>query len=213
LSILCISFPMKLIHNIRNRIANKCNAQHNETHTHNTTWITFTYYSPLVHKITNLFKHTNINTAFRSTNTIYQQLYNQPTTNRLHASGIYRLQCETCAKSYVGQSGRSMTDIGNMHSILELTTQFLHMLYISWTTNMNMDRQNKPYTYYRPATRKISRTSGKHFIFKSYTNWTNSQRNNNHQNATPCSRWATSLNSSLYITTPNITYINHPSGR
>jgi hypothetical protein len=29
----------------------------------------------------------------------------------------------------------------------------------------------------------------------------------------PCSRWATSVNSSLYITTPNITYINQPSGR
>ena len=27
-------------------------------------WVTFTYYSPLVHNITNLFKRTNINIAF-----------------------------------------------------------------------------------------------------------------------------------------------------
>jgi hypothetical protein len=36
----------------------------------------FTYYSPNVRKITNLFKHTNIGIAFKTTNNL-QQLTNQ----------------------------------------------------------------------------------------------------------------------------------------
>ena len=45
-------------------------------------WVTFTYYSPLVHKITNLFKRTNINIAFSPTNTILH-LSQNPISTRL----------------------------------------------------------------------------------------------------------------------------------
>jgi len=31
-------------------------------------------HSPLIHKVTNLFKHTNLNIAFHATITIYKQL-------------------------------------------------------------------------------------------------------------------------------------------
>ena len=37
-------------------------------------WATFTYHSPLIRKVTNLFKSTDIRIAFRTTNTIQQQL-------------------------------------------------------------------------------------------------------------------------------------------
>jgi glycine cleavage system regulatory protein len=37
-------------------------------------WIIVTYHSPLIRKVTNLFKNTNIKIAFRATNTVYQQL-------------------------------------------------------------------------------------------------------------------------------------------
>jgi len=36
----------------------------------NKKWATFTYHGPQIRKLTNLFKHTNINIAFKSTNTI-----------------------------------------------------------------------------------------------------------------------------------------------
>ena len=37
-------------------------------------WVTFTYHSPTIRRVTNLFKKTEIRIAFRATNTIYQQL-------------------------------------------------------------------------------------------------------------------------------------------
>ena len=40
----------------------------------NKKWATFTYHSPKIRKITNFFKHTNINVTFKSTNTIQQSI-------------------------------------------------------------------------------------------------------------------------------------------
>ena len=70
-------------------------------------WITFTDYSPLIRKITNLFKQTNLNIALRTKNTIHQQLTEKPITTNL--SGIYKLKCNTCNNAYIGQSGSSIT--------------------------------------------------------------------------------------------------------
>jgi hypothetical protein len=70
-------------------------------------WITFTYHSPLIRKITNLFKNTEISIAFKATNTIYQQLTEK--TQYKNPSGIYEIKCNTCSKKYVGQSGRPIS--------------------------------------------------------------------------------------------------------
>jgi len=70
---------------------------------------TFTYHSPSIYKVTNLFKRTNLKIAYRSTNTIYQQLYNK--TNNPNPSGIYQLKCNTRNRASVGQSGRPITTI------------------------------------------------------------------------------------------------------
>jgi hypothetical protein len=55
--------------------------------TSNKKWVTFTYHSPLIRKVTNLFKNTGIGIPFRASNTIYQQLV-QKAGNR-NPSGIY----------------------------------------------------------------------------------------------------------------------------
>ena len=73
---------------------------------HNKKWVTFIYFSPIIRCITNLFKHSNLNIAFRSTNTIQQQLTEKPTNK--NPSGIYKLKCNTCNNVYVRQSGRSI---------------------------------------------------------------------------------------------------------
>ena len=44
----------------------------------NKKWITFTNHSPLIRKVTIIFKQTNLKIAFRATNTIHQQLTKKP---------------------------------------------------------------------------------------------------------------------------------------
>ena len=76
-------------------------------------WITFTYHSPAIHKVTNIFRKTNKKIAFRPINTIYQQLkYKNKNPN---PSGIYKLKCNTCNNNYVGQSGRSIIERHKEH--------------------------------------------------------------------------------------------------
>jgi hypothetical protein len=71
---------------------------------------TFTYYSPKIRLLTILFKHTNINIAFKNTNTIQQ--YTKPKTidknQDYNTSGIYKLTCNTCKMSYIGQTSRNL---------------------------------------------------------------------------------------------------------
>ena len=74
----------------------------------NKKWIIFTYYSPQFRRITNLFKNTNTHIAFRTTNTIQQQL-NTGKANLTNPNGIYKLQCMTCNKLYIGQTSGSIS--------------------------------------------------------------------------------------------------------
>jgi hypothetical protein len=76
-------------------------------------WVTFTYHSPVIRRVTNLFNNTEILIAFKATNTIYQQLAEE-TQNR-NPSGIYEVKCKTCNKKYVGQSGRPITTRHKAH--------------------------------------------------------------------------------------------------
>ena len=74
---------------------------------HNRKWFIFTYSSPSIHKVTNLFRRTNLKIAFHPTNTIYQHL-SQKSIN-FNPNRIYQLKCNTCNKAYIGQSGRPIT--------------------------------------------------------------------------------------------------------
>jgi len=71
-------------------------------------WTTFTYHSPLVRKITNVFKNTNLNIAFKATNTASQLLRINNLNGEYEKSGVYTITCPTCKKAYVGQTGRSL---------------------------------------------------------------------------------------------------------
>ena len=139
-------FPLHIIHNLRNKLITKTQ-QILTTQTHQKTkWITFTYHSPLIHRITtgNLFKHTNLNIAFCAANTIYKQLSNKTTLNRLNSGGIYKLKCSTCNNLYVGQTGNLIGIRLKEHTRYIKTNNpvsayALHIL----TTNMNMGIQKK----------------------------------------------------------------------
>jgi hypothetical protein len=49
------------------------NCDHEEPHTQNAC-VTFTYHSPLILKIINVFKNTNINIGYRSSTAVFKQL-------------------------------------------------------------------------------------------------------------------------------------------
>ena len=86
----------------------KVNHIHNEKK--HKIWTTFTKHSPKRRRITNLFKNTNIGIAFKATTTLQQFLI--PTTriqtSSHEKSGIYKITCKTCHKSYVGQTNRNL---------------------------------------------------------------------------------------------------------
>jgi hypothetical protein len=68
-------YPKRIIYNLRQKMENKIQQKDTQEHkTEHKKWTTFTYFCPLIRRITNLFKDTNINIAFRTTNTIQQQL-------------------------------------------------------------------------------------------------------------------------------------------
>ena len=101
-------YPTSMIYKLKTRLINKKQThkqQHEETISRKK-WVTFTHFSPLIRRITNLFKQTNLKVAFRATNTIQQQLTEKQTCK--DPCGIYKLKCNTCNGVYVGQSGRAI---------------------------------------------------------------------------------------------------------
>jgi len=72
------------------------------------------YHSPLIRKVINLFKQTNLNVAFKSTNTIYQQLSHK--SDNTNPSGIYEIKCNTLDMAYIGHSGRPITTRHGEHT-------------------------------------------------------------------------------------------------
>ena len=94
---------------IQRNINNKDDTHKNETHIRKIR-TTFTYFRPLIRKITNLFKHTNIQIAVKTINTIQQltQYTSHQNTAEYEKPGIYKLTCNTCNLSYIGQTHRSL---------------------------------------------------------------------------------------------------------
>jgi hypothetical protein len=70
-------FPLRIIHNLKNKIVKTQNKENSSAPTQRKPLNTFTYHSPPISKATNLFKRTNINTAFQTSNTIYNQLHDR----------------------------------------------------------------------------------------------------------------------------------------
>jgi hypothetical protein len=100
-----IDLKTKIIKRKKHKQKQAQTQQQQEIRTQQYKWVTFTYHSPLVRQITNLFKQTDVKISFHATNTIQQQVN---TSKHIHndQSGIYKLKCNTCNKVYVGQSGR-----------------------------------------------------------------------------------------------------------
>jgi hypothetical protein len=159
-------FPLQLIHNLKRKLTH---TQHNisrPTLTTKKTWITFTYHSPLIHKVTNLFRSTNLHIAFWTNNTILHYLRHQSPHNKHNASGIYKLQCTTCNKSYVDQTGWSIATCYHKHIRYIRTNNPL--LHISSITDMITTNQNLPYNCYKYVRKATSWIVGSHYTYSYY---------------------------------------------
>ena len=102
-------FTKHTIHNLRKKLSDNnkkkpLGDKQQITQGEDKKWITFTYRSPLIRKVTNLFKQTNLNIAFKFTNTIYQQLSHN--SDNTKPSEIYEIKCNTSDMVYIGQSVR-----------------------------------------------------------------------------------------------------------
>jgi uncharacterized protein with NAD-binding domain and iron-sulfur cluster len=97
------NFPRHLLEKLNHQIQSSIDHMQNGKK-HNKIWTTFTYHSPQIRKITNLFKNTDIGIAFKATTTL--QLIRHPTqiqASEHDKSGMYKITCNTCHKSYVGK--------------------------------------------------------------------------------------------------------------
>lgn len=107
-------------------------------------WVTSTYHSPLIHKVTSLFLNTNWNKALRTNKTIYNQLRDKILLNKIKSSGIHRLKCKTCNKSYFGQTGKSTEIRHREHKRYMKTNNPFQQKHCTFQTkNMNKEMQNK----------------------------------------------------------------------
>jgi hypothetical protein len=76
------NFPNKLISNVNQQIQRNTTHQKSDRkeNINNTKWATFTYYTPKVRKITNLFKQTDIKIALKITIPYHKYLGQRPPT-------------------------------------------------------------------------------------------------------------------------------------
>jgi len=105
------NFPDNILIRLRQQIQQKIERTSPTTGPKsNTKWTTFTYVSPQIRKITNLFRHTKVKIAFKCNNKISQLM--KPNTDNntpyYNKSGIYKLTCNTYKLAYVAQTSRSI---------------------------------------------------------------------------------------------------------
>ena len=90
-------------------------------------WTTFTYYSPAIRKVTNLFKNSTLKIDFKFKNTIFKQI-TMKKHELINPSGIYGIKCNTCNRMYIGQTGRSI-NIRHKEYIRHIKTNNRHSAY------------------------------------------------------------------------------------
>ena len=86
------------------------NPNKNTLPSNNKKWVIFTFHSPILRRITNIFRNTNLKITFRANNSLQNILNAQRPSNNINAytqSGIYEMKCHTCKQSYIGQTAES----------------------------------------------------------------------------------------------------------
>jgi hypothetical protein len=109
------NYPIQCITRLKTQMQSKTHIPY--ARDNNKKWATFTYHNPNIRKITNMFKQTNVNIAFRNVNTIRQCVKpNTAKTHNYNNSGVYKLTCRSCNKSYIGQTSRNLAQRYREHT-------------------------------------------------------------------------------------------------
>jgi hypothetical protein len=82
------SIPPDTLYKLRRQIQQKTQNTNRQSTSPNI-WVTFTFNSPIIYRITNLFRNTELKIAYKPANTINKLLKFFPHTNPLTQSGIY----------------------------------------------------------------------------------------------------------------------------
>ena len=97
----------------------KITTPNSQTNTTTRKWATFTYGGRETTLITSLFKKTGLKIALRTDNTIEGLLMHNKQitdkTDKYTQSGVYKLTCPDCNKTYVRQTGRNFLARFNEH--------------------------------------------------------------------------------------------------
>jgi len=105
------NFPQKLLRKLNFQIQQKqTNQDQNSERNKNKTWTKFIYYRPIIRKINNLFKHTDVGRSFKNINTL-QQLTKPKIVNNTQEQdnrGICKIICSTRKMPCIGQTSRSL---------------------------------------------------------------------------------------------------------
>jgi hypothetical protein len=99
--------PTQLLQKLNKRIQQKTRRPADQRE--NETWTIFTYHSPKIRAVTNLFKSTNIKIAFKTADTTQKIIRpRKHPASEYEKSSIYKITCKTCSKTYVGQTSRNL---------------------------------------------------------------------------------------------------------
>jgi hypothetical protein len=71
-------------------------------------WVTFTYFSPQIRQIANIFRNTKLQIAYRPNTLSKYLMTTKPIGTDLKKSGVYEITCHTCKQKYVGQTSRDL---------------------------------------------------------------------------------------------------------
>ena len=104
-------YPINIIERLNSQIKNKFENPHTTPQTQQKTkkWAIFEYHYPIIQKVTNIFKGTDLHITYQVKNTtqrIFNEYDSKPET--YENGGIYSLKCNTFNLQYVGQTGRNL---------------------------------------------------------------------------------------------------------
>ena len=98
-------------HNKKNLLSNISKLQPVTNQDKAMTYKALTYPGKLAYQIKNIFKKYNITTTFRTNNTTKHMLFNaKDKIDLLEDNGVYKLSCNSCNATYIGETGRKLKD-------------------------------------------------------------------------------------------------------
>jgi len=111
-------YSIKTINKLENKIKQKLNNQVIPTSQQNTNnqktktnpYTTFTYYGPINHKLTKIFKNAGLKISYNTNNIIFNKITPKLNIEDTKRNGVYKIQCPQCNKFYVGQTKKPLLE-------------------------------------------------------------------------------------------------------